>query len=128
MEGEEKNLIEYRFENSPLDKSLRSSKLSSGLSLQINLSTQSLRTPWFQFDMKAFKGELFLLSFINTTHLMEAKLLIEKQQQSLIEQSKMSALGQMSGGMAQEKFKTKGVRLEVQLNGNENRDHYIIGQ
>lgn len=95
-------IIEDPFETSPLGIILHSKDLYKGITLQLNLSTNGLQPQWFQVDAKSFKNELFLISFINTTHLMEARLLIEKQQQSLIEQSKMSALGQMSGGMAHE--------------------------
>lgn len=101
-ENELGEIDDANFSESPIFETIKSLKENVGATLHIGLHTQSTQLQWFQMDLKTFKGELFLISLINVTHLIEAKNLIKKQQRSLIEQSKMSALGQMSGGMAHE--------------------------
>ena len=66
---------------------------------------KSFETKWVNANLSHFNtnlGKVFVLSFEDITHLIRAKELIQKQQESLIHSSKMSALGQMSGGIAHE--------------------------
>lgn len=99
---EEETLIEVGYPENPLVKAISSGRVEKGLTFHFKMRTLSLGPQWFQVDAKSFKDDLYLISLTNTTHLYQAKELIKKQQKSLIEQSKMSALGQMSGGMAHE--------------------------
>lgn len=96
------DLIEVSFNENPLVRAIRKGPIEKGLSFHFKMRTLNLDPQWFQVDAKSFKDDLYLISLTNTTHLYQAKELIKKQQKSLIEQSKMSALGQMSGGMAHE--------------------------
>lgn len=99
---EDGHLKEIRFDENPLLGAIKMGALEKGISFQFQIRGLVLQPQWYQVEVKSFKNELFLISLTNTTHLFKAKELIKKQQKSLVEQSKMTALGQMSGGMAHE--------------------------
>lgn len=101
-ENERGEIEEVQFLDSQLFELLKGGSLESGLLYQLSFSTAHLQPQWFQLEAKSFKDEIYLINFQNITNLYEASQLIKRQQSSLIEQSKMTALGQMSSGMAHE--------------------------
>lgn len=102
IENEQGDLLQVEFKGSELWKDLESDLIDKGFQMSFSLRNLGVQPQWFQLEAKTFKRELYLLNFQNITHIVEAQNLIKKQQASLIEQSKMTALGQMSSGMAHE--------------------------
>jgi C4-dicarboxylate-specific signal transduction histidine kinase len=90
------------FTDSELYRNMKSPLVEKGFQIQFSLPFQGVNPHWYQVEAKSFKGDLFLLCFQNITHIIEAQELIKNQQKTLVEQSKMTALGQMSSGMAHE--------------------------
>lgn len=90
------------FDQSELYKNMKSPLVEKGFQVQISLPFQGVNPHWYQVEVKSFKDDLFLMCFQDVTHLIEAQELIKNQQKTLVEQSKMTALGQMSSGMAHE--------------------------
>jgi len=93
--NDNEELIDSSFENSPIFD------LNNGDYI-LGLRLKSFGLEWYSLTIQSYKEELYLLSLTNVTGLIEANQTIKKQQKHLIHQSKLTALGQMSGGMAHE--------------------------
>lgn len=93
--NENEELVDTSFEDSPIVG------LANGDYI-LGLRLKSFGLEWYSLTIQTYKDELYLLSLTNVTGLIQANQTIKKQQKHLIHQSKLTALGQMSGGMAHE--------------------------
>lgn len=103
FEKEASNHVEeVLFERSHMSKFLNKAMDGKPIRTTIQLRSLSATPLWFQVDLKSYKQELTLITLTEITELIHAMDLIQRQQENLIHQSKMSALGRLSGGMAHE--------------------------